>query len=119
MSVWEQAFKSLEQAGITVYPPATKIGECREKYVVLKQSGSAQVRSFSSEFVYYQFLLYVPQNKYHELDEYSVSVKEAIEEKLYPMLMPVESNIADYYDESIKAHMRTLMYRNSVRNKHL
>lgn len=119
MSVWEQVFDCLKQAGFEVYPPATKQGECHVKYIVVKKDGSAQVGTYSSEFVYYQFLLYVPQNKYHELDEYSEAVKEVIGTELYPMLMPTDSEIGDYYDDSIKAHMRTLMYRNSVRNKHL
>lgn len=119
MTVWEQVFKALEVAGIDVYPPATKKGECVTKYVVVKQDGSAQVGDYSSEFVYFQFMLYVPQNKYNELSSYEEEVKGVLDEKLYPLLMPTGSDMSDYYDDSVKAHMRSFLYRNSVRNKHL
>lgn len=119
MSVWEQVFEKLKQAGVEVYPPATKQGECRSNYVVVKKDGSTQVSTFSSEFVYYQFLLYVPKNEYYRLDDFEEEVKGIVGTELFPMLLPVESNMSDYYDDEIKAHMRSLLYRNSVRNKHL
>ena len=119
MSVWEQIFKKLSNSDIDIYPPATKKGECTSNYVVVKKDGSAQIGTYSSEYVYYQFMLYVPQNKYNELDEYEKKVKEVIDNELYPMLMPTGSDMPDYYDESVKGHMRSFTYRNNVRNKHL
>ena len=119
MSIWKTVFKELEGGGIDVYPPATKKGECTSNYVVMKQDGKAQVRSFSSEFVYYLFMLYVPQNHYSDMDEYEAQVKEVLDRNLYPLLMPVDSTIPDYYDDEIKGHVRSLVYRNCVRNKHL
>lgn len=119
MTVWEHVFRMLKEAGINVYPPATKKGECTEKYVVMKQDGSAQMGTYSSESVYYHFMLYVPQNKYNELGEYEEEVKGILDTKLYPLLMPTGSDMSDYYDDSVKAHMRSFLYRNVVRNKHL
>lgn len=119
LTIWEMIFEELEKSGINAYPPATHIGECKEKYVVVKQDGSAQAGQLSSQFVYYQFLLYVPQNKYHKLSEYEKEVKKVLDAKLFPMLMPVGSSMPDYYDDEVKAHMRSFQYRNSIRNKHL
>lgn len=119
MSIWERIFKTLKDNGIEVYPPATHKGECRKPYVVVKQDGSTQVGDFSSERVYYQFLLYVPQNKYQELDNFENEVKGVLATELYPLLMPTGSNMPDYFEEEKKAHMRSFMYTNNRRNKHL
>ena len=119
MTVWEQIFDSLKKAGIDVYPPATKKGECTSNYVVVKQDGSSQIGTFSSERVYYQFMLYVPQNKYNKLSTFEQEVKGVLDSQLYPILMPIGSNMPDYYDDTVKAHMRSFQYRNNVRNKHL
>ena len=118
-TIWKTVFRKLKENGINVYPPATKIGECKTEYVVIKQDGSSQVGSFSSEFVYYHFMLYVPANRYSYLSEYEKKVKDIINKELYPLLVPTDSNMADYFDDEVKAHMRSFIYRNSVRNRHL
>ena len=33
--------------------------------------------------------------------------------ELYPMMIPLYSEIADFIDDDIKAHMRVLQYRNN------
>lgn len=119
MSTWSSIFKELNESKVDVYPPATKQGECIAPYTVVKQDGSAQAGTFSSEYVYYQFMLYVPQNAYDKLDAYEKEVKEILAKKLHPWLMPTGSNMPDYYDDTIKAHMRSFVYRNNVRNEHL
>lgn len=119
MSTWRDIFKELNDSKVDVYPPATKKGECTSPYVVVKQDGSTQAGTFSSEYVYYQFMLYVPHNAYDKLDDYEKEVKGILASKLHPWLMPTGSNMPDYYDDTIKAHMRSFMYRNNVRNKHL
>lgn len=119
MSVWEMIFDVLNENGIEVYPPATKDGECLNNYVVVKQDGSSQTGDFSSETVYYQFMLYVPKNKYDKLGDFEEEVKDVLNMKLYPLLMPTGSKMTDYYDDSVKAHMRSFIYRNNVRNKYL
>lgn len=111
--------EELEKNKISVYPPGTKTGECKSPYVVLRQSGGMQLGNFSSETVYYDFMLYVPKNMYSELDTFEKSVKCIIDTKLYPMLMPTGSTDPDFYDDEVKAHMRSFMYRNTRRNKHL
>ena len=117
-TVWELIFDALKAEKIDVYPPATHRGECLSKYVVVKRDGSSQKGKLSTEVVYYQFLLYEPRNRYSDLDRYEKEVKSAVK-KLFPMLMPTGSTMPDYYDDSVKAHVRSFLYRNNVRNKYL
>jgi hypothetical protein len=119
MSVWEQIFDVLNNNGVEVYPPSIKSGECLNKYVVVKQDGSAQINNYSSQVVYYQFMLYVPKNQYNILSDFEEEVKKILNENLYPMIMPTEGNMTDYFDDEVKAHMRSFLYRNNVRNKYL
>lgn len=118
-NVWEIISDTLKENGWDVYPPGTKNGECKSKYIVLKQDGSSQVGSFSSQFDYYMFLLYVPRNEYSKLGTYEMELKKLLAEKLFPLLVPTGQKMTDYYDDNYKAHLRTILYRNSVRNKHL
>lgn len=124
-SVYElilDAFKEDEkmiEEKIIAYPPATKVGECREPYVVVKQDGASQVGDFSSQKVYYRIMLYVPIKMYSRLEYFENIVKNVLDGKLYPMLMPTGQKEGDYYDDNINAHLRTLLYSNNVRDKHL
>lgn len=119
MSIWETIQETLENNGISAYPPGLKDGECKKEYVVVRNAGGVQVSNYSSETIYYDFLLYVPRNKYNTLDDFERRVKKVIDTELYPMLMPTGSSDPDYYDDEVKAHMRSFMYRNTKRNKHL
>lgn len=119
MNMWETIQTALEGEGIKTYPPGAKTDECKSKYVVLKESGSARVGNFTSEYVYYDFMLYVPKNKYNTLDDFEKEVKDAINKTVYPTIIPMGSNDSDFYDDEIKAHMRSFMYRNVRRNAYL
>lgn len=119
MTQFQRIFNALKEEGIEVYPPATKKGECLNPYTVIKYDGSAPILDFSSEYQYYTFMFYVPKDRYTELEGYRDRVKAVIDKKLYPMLMPTASDTPDFYDDSIKGHMSSSIYRNNVRNKHL
>lgn len=118
-TIWQNICDVLTSKGIDVFPPATKYGECKKPYVVLKQDGSSQIGDYSSERVYYRFILYVPKNKYSHLSVFEKEVKKIIDEELFPLIMPVGQNETDYYDDNFNAHMRSFLYSNNVRNKHL
>lgn len=118
-TIWKKIARTLNANGIDVYPPATKVGECTEPYVVLKKDGSSQISSFSSEQHYYTFLIYVPKNEYTKLDEVKNRVKSVVADNLFPLLMPTGQETPDFYDDSVKAHMVSILYRNNVRNRHL
>lgn len=118
-TIWQIISDTLNENGVDVFPPATKIGECKSPYVVLKQDGSTQIEKYSSEYVYYRFIVYVPRNKYSELSNFENKIKKILADNLFPMIMPVGQTESDYYDDNYNAHMRAFLYRNNVRNKHL
>lgn len=118
-SIWQIIFDTLTSKGIDVFPPATKVGECKKPYVVLKQDGASKIKSYSSEYVYYRFMVYVPRNKYSELSKFENKIKGILDEELFPLIMPVGQTETDYYDDNYNAHMRAFLYRNNIRNKHL
>lgn len=118
-TIWEIIVEELQESGIDTFPPATKKGDCVEEYIVVKKEGGSQIGNFSSEVHYYSILLYVPQNKYQDLERLKNRVKKIMDEKLYPTLMPTGLEQPDFFDDSIKAHMGTLQYRASVKVKHL
>lgn len=109
----------LKENKIDAYPPATKKGICTKEYVVVKNSGSSQIGTFSSEVHYIDILCYVPQNKYTELEKFKNRVKAIIRKNLYPRTMETGSETSDFFDDEIKGHMVSFMLRNSVRNKYL
>lgn len=115
----EAIISVLKNNKIDAFPPATKKGECKKEYVVVKNSGSSQIGNLSSEVHYIDILCYVPQNKYTTLETFKKNVKKIIHDNLYPRVMETGSETIDYYDEEIKGHMVSFMLRNSVRNKYL
>ena len=118
-TVWELISETLQRNDIEVYPPATKHGECKKEYVVVKGDGSSQIGGLSSEVHYYTFMLYVPKNKYNQLEKFKQVVKGIVATDLNPMLMPTGQETPDFYDDTVKAHMVSITYRNSVRNSQL
>lgn len=118
-TVWEQISETLQRHDIEVYPPATKNGECKKEYAVVKGDGSSQIGGLSSEVHYYTFMLYVPKNKYNQLEKFKQAVKGIVATELNPMLMPTGQETPDFYDDTVKAHMVSITYRNSVRNSQL
>lgn len=118
-TVWQIIFDVLKENGFDVYPPATHEGECKSPYIVLKQDGATQILNYSSETVYYRFLLYVPRNMYSYLSVFEKEVKDCINENLTPMIMPSGQTETDFYDDNLNAHLRVFLYRNNKRNKYL
>lgn len=118
-TVWEKVFRVLKKNSVDVYAPATKQGECKKRYAVLKNDGSSQIGSLSSQVVYYTVMLYVPRNEYSSLERFKKEVSGIFAKELFPLLMPTGAENPDFYDDTIKAHMATLTYRVNKRNKHL
>ena len=115
-TVWEIIADHLIENSIDVYPPATHKGECLKEYAVLKEDGSSQMLSFSTETQYYTIMCYVPKNKYTELKRF-VRKCEKCMEGLAPMIMPTGLKTPDFYDDDKKAYMVSIQYRNYVRNR--
>ena len=103
---------SLSNAGFDVYTPGMHKGECKKPYIVVLNAGTDQIYGISSTQTIYEILLYVPVNNRTYLDEFADNVKNVMRRDLWPMILPVNSELADYVDDEKKAHMRVLQYKN-------
>lgn len=110
-SRWQDIYLHLKAKGFNVFSPGVKVGECTEKYVVVKNDGSARISCISSDDDYYSVMCYVPQKKYSDLEILVQDVKKAMAE-LRPMILPYGSQTPSFYDESLKAHMISIEYKN-------
>lgn len=110
-SRWQDIYLHLKRAGFDVYSPGTKIGECTSAYLVVKNDGSSKHINFSTDVDLYAIMCYVPKDKYSTLELLVQKVKKSMKE-LEPMIKPYGSQTPSYYDDSIKAHMISIEYKN-------
>lgn len=110
-SRWQDIFTHLKKAGFDVYSPGMKIGECTSEYLVVKNDGSSKHISFSTDVDLYAVMCYVPKGKYSSLEPLVQRVKNSMK-GLEPMIKPYGSQTPSYYDDSYKAHMVSIEYKN-------
>lgn len=110
-SRWQDIFLNLKNQGFDVYSPGIKTGECVSEYVVIKNDGSSKHTSFSTDVDLYAVMCYVPKNKYSSLEPLVQRVKNAMK-RLEPMIKPYGTQTPSYYDDSYKAHMVSIEYKN-------
>lgn len=110
-SRWQDIFLHLEEAGFEVYSPGVKVGDCTSEYIVVKNDGSSKHTSFSTDVDMYAVMCYVPKDKYSQLEPLVQRVKERMKE-LEPIIFPYGSQTPSYYDDSFKAHMISIEYKN-------
>lgn len=110
-SRWQDIFKCLKAAGFEVYPPGVKIGECMSQYIVLKNDGSTKHENFSTDIDLYAVMCYVPRDKYSELEPMIQRVKQVMK-GLVPMILPYGVQTPSFYDDTYKAHMVSISYKN-------
>lgn len=110
-SRWQDIVSHLENAGFDVYPPGIKTGECTKEYVVVKNDGSTRHTGISTDDDLYAVMCYVPRTKYSMLEIMVQDVKAAMKE-LEPMILPYGSQTSSYYDDTFKAHMVSIEYKN-------
>lgn len=110
-SRWQDIFKHLKKHGFDVYSPGVKVGECMTEYLVVKNDGSSKHISFSTDIDMYSVFCYVPKDKYSSLEVLVQRVKAAMKE-LEPMILPYGMQTPSYYDDSFKAHMISIEYKN-------
>lgn len=108
---WKDLYEHLKLQGFDVYSPAQHTGECTSPYIVIRDAGTSQYLQFSSEVTLYELLCYVPVQKYSSLQGYVKSVKEAMK-SLWPMFIPMNYETPPFYDDTVKAHMTAIQYRN-------
>lgn len=110
-SRWQDIFMHLTKEGFEVYSPGTKVGECTSPYLVVKNDGSSKHPTISSDVDLYAVLCYVPKNGYSTLESLVQRVKKSMK-GLEPMIKPYGSQTPSYYDDSLKAHMISIEYKN-------
>ena len=110
-SRWQDIFVHLKNAGFEVYSPGVKTGECISEYLVVKNDGSSKHSSFSTDVDLYAVMCYVPKDRYSFLETFVRRVKNVMKE-LEPMILPYGSQTPSYYDDSVKAHMISIEYKN-------
>ena len=110
-SRWQDIFLHLKNEGFEIYSPAIKTGECKSEYIVVKNNGSSKLAAFSTDDDLYSVMCYVPKTKYSELEVLVQRVKASMK-KLEPMIKPYGSQTPSFYDDSIKAHMISIEYKN-------
>lgn len=110
-SRWQDIFLHLKNQGFDVYSPGIKVGECVSEYLVVKNDGSSKHPSFSTNIDLYAVMCYVPKNRYSSLETLVQRVKDSMKE-LEPMILPYGSQTPSYYDDSLKAHMVSVEYKN-------
>lgn len=110
-SRWQDIFSHLKNQGYDVYSPGVKVGECTSEYLVVKNDGSSRHSSFSTNVDLYAVLCYVPKDRYSSLEVLVQNVKNSMKE-LEPMILPYGSQTPSYYDDSLKAHMVSIEYKN-------
>ena len=110
-SRWQDIFMHLKAAGFEVYSPGMKTGDCTSPYLVVKNDGSSKHIAFSTDVDLYAVMCYVPRDKYSSLEPLVQRVKNSMK-GLEPMIMPYGSQTPSYYDDSYKAHMISIEYKN-------
>ena len=110
-SRWQDIFLHLKNQGFDVFSPGMKTGECTSEYLVVKNDGSSKHSNFSTDVDLYAVLCYVPRDKYSSLEPLVQRVKNSMKE-LEPMILPYGSQTPSYYDDSLKAHMVSIEYKN-------
>lgn len=108
--VLKQIYDVLKQDGFDVYFPSQKSGECLKEYVVIKFVGSASELNVSSERPIYEFMVYVPTNRYSIFEQYIFDIKQTLKQ-LYPLISYAGNETSSYYDETVKGHMVSFQYQ--------
>lgn len=111
LSRWQDIFSHLRSEGYDVYSPGIKIGECTEEYVVIKNDGSSRYIGISTDVDSYSIMCYVPKQSYSSLEPMVQRIKASMK-KIEPMILPYGMQTPSFYDDSVKAHMVSIEYKN-------
>lgn len=105
--------KALESAGFSVYFPGQHKGECTDPYIVVKDSGTVQLSTFSSIQYLYDILLYVPVNQFSKIDPLMQTIKKTMKELSKKIaLLPTYDMTDPYFDDSVQGYMTSISYAN-------
>lgn len=109
---WGDIYDALKAAGYDVYSPSQHTGDCLKRYIVVKIETSSQIQRYSSVSQQYDILMYIPKDEYSQFEDFVADVKKVMK-TLEPMIKPLNYQTPSYYDDSVKGHMISMLYRNS------
>ncbi|MEG0579571.1 MAG: hypothetical protein RR490_06610 [Niameybacter sp.] len=111
-SRWQDIYLHLKSKGVKVYSPAQHIGECKEPYVVLKDTGATKMIGYSSAINMFDVMCYVPQNKFSLIEIFTDRIKSYMKELESKIsIRPTFLETPSFYDEEIKGHMISIQYQ--------
>lgn len=110
-SIAQDIYMHLKNNGFDVYFPAVKVGECATPYIVVKNDGSTKDINFSTDIDLYAIMVYVPKLKYSLLEPLVQEIKNKMR-TLEPLVKPYGQQTSSFYDDSVKAHMISIEYKN-------
>lgn len=109
-AITERIIDILRDGGFDAVYPSVKQGECREPYIVVKESGAVKAMNVSSERPIYTLMYYVPSERYAELEGMGNSIRETMK-KVHPLVMYLGNETESFYDDTVKAHMKSVQYQ--------
>lgn len=103
-------YNFLKNLDFDVYFRGQHKGFCVSNYVVIASTGDTKIPAASTVQNTIEIMCYVPTKVSSELEEFCDQVKDAMK-GMYPMIIPLHSDIGDYVDDDKKAVMRTVQYK--------
>lgn len=85
-------------------------GECKKKYVVVRDEGSLGFDAVSTDTVLYSAMLYVPADEPFNMEPFVQEVKKRML-GLHPMFAPTGVETQTIHDDDKKAWMYSIQYR--------
>lgn len=113
-SRWADIFRHLKLEGFDVRPPGQTVGQCKNRYIVVKFNGESQHGNFSTNDTFYGLLCYVPSNRYSEIDSFVREVQKSMK-KMEPMILPTNEISSSFFDEKFNAWYVSIGYKNYKR----
>ncbi|MBS4536809.1 hypothetical protein GOQ29_14405 [Clostridium sp. D2Q-14] len=108
--MWKKIYDKLKEKGLNPYPPGKHLGECIERYCVIKEN--SQVPYFNSNKTGYKIIdiiVLVPDNSYISISPYMKEIKAAMKELNFIRKTGNETPVIT--DDSKKAYTLSIEYQ--------
>lgn len=109
--------KHLESKGHEVYFPGQKQGECKKRYLVVKDGGLTQYQQVSSDMRLYDIMAYVPKNQYGDMEAFLEQLRQDMK-SIYPLFVSTHYETPSFFDDTVEAWMVSVQYRNVRKFNH-
>ncbi len=108
--MWQAVYDELKNAGLNPFPPGKYVGECKERYCVVKeQTQSAYFNARSVGYRLIDLILFVPASSYIAMGVYAAEIKTAML-GLKPNVRPTGTETPVITDDDRKAYTTSLEY---------